>query len=158
MLFIQYHRASSGSTTQASADAIKLLRDPGFRVAVFSTSLSENDGSATRQDGPETNWPYFSAAIRVNDDVYIFDSVLLNAARIPRDREVRNILDVAQDTNKVYFTSKDVAGFTAGLAPEDAALKFCERELVLLTPSTRSQFWLQVASGTTESDFDRLRR
>lgn len=157
MFTIRFQRANSGSTTQASADAIALLRNPKFKVAVFSTSLPNDDGTATSADGPSTNWPYFSAAIRVDDHVHIFDSTLLNAARVPRDREVRDVLDVAQQLQNVFFTTSEVAGFTASLPPELAARRFSERQLAPLTPNTRSHFWLMVARGTPEGDFDRLR-
>ena len=157
MLFINYRRVNSSNTTQASQDAIKLLQNPELKAAVFSTSLTKDDGTAQRADGPDTNWPYFSAAIRVADEVHIFDSVLLNAARVPRDAEVRAILDAAQSTEKVYFMTDKAAGFTACLDPHDAAMRFCNQSVKPLTETTRSDFWLKVSNGTPESDFDRIR-
>lgn len=158
MFFIRYLRASSSSTSQASADAIKLLSDPKFKVAVFSMSPAKDDGTAKPGDGSTTNWPYFSAAIRVDDDVHIFDAPLLNAARIPRDREVRDILDVAQNNANVYFTSDEAAFFTVDLSPNAAAQHFCNRPVTALTPNTRSQFWLKLSKGIPEADLDRIRR
>lgn len=156
MFTMNYHR-TSGTTSEAAAQAIALLQDPGFKHAVFSASPWNNDGTATVADGPETNWPYFAAAIRVNDDVHIFDSVLLNAARMPRDREVREILDVAQAVGNVRLTADGKAYFTAGLTAEAAAQKLTNRQLIPLDAQSRVGFWNNLARGVTEAEFDRMR-
>ncbi|WP_382323296.1 hypothetical protein ACFJGX_26100 [Hydrogenophaga sp. UC242_50] len=153
MFFIEYCRFN-GNTTQACAEVIALLKDAKFSHAVFSTSPTENDGTASPNDGPDTNWPYFSAVIRVGDKVHVFDSTLLSAARYPRGLEVREILNVAQSTGSVYFT-QGVAGFTAGLSPEIAARCFTGVQLTPLTQETRSDFWLKVARGIPEHEFFR---
>jgi hypothetical protein len=156
MFTMKYHRAS-GNTTEAAAQAIALLKDPGFKHAVFSASPWSDDGTATAADGPETNWPYFAAAIRVDDAVHIFDSTLLNAARMPRDREVRQILDVAQTVGNVHLTADDKAYFTGGLTPEAAAQKLTNRQLIPLDAQSRVGFWNNLARGVTEAEFDRMR-
>ncbi|QHE78761.1 MULTISPECIES: hypothetical protein [unclassified Hydrogenophaga] len=151
MFFIDYARFE-GNTTQASSQAIALLQHDDFKFAVFSTSPDSADGTEKPADGPETNWPYFSAAIRVGDNVHIFDSTLLSAARYPRGSEVRDILDVAVQMGSVYFT-QGVAGFTAGLSPEAAARRFAGVPLTALTKETRSDFWLKVSRGIPEYEF-----
>lgn len=156
MFTIQYHRVT-GNTTEASAKAIELLKAPGYKHAVFSVSPKADDGTATNADGPDTNWPYFVAAIRVGDDVYVFDSVLLNAARLPRDREVRAILDAAVAAGHVHFTADGKSYFTASLSPEQAARILCDRPLQELNTSTRRDYFVSLSYGMTEEDFDRLR-
>ena len=154
MLSIEYNRFQ-GNTTLACAEVIALLQHDNFKSAVFSTSPDKADGTEDiRADGPDTNWPYFSAAIRVGHKVHIFDSTLLNAARYSRGLEVREILDVAQGVDDVFFT-QGVAGFTAGLKPETAAQRFAEVPVTPLTPATRSDFWLKVARGMPEHEFFR---
>lgn len=156
MFHITFHRAK-GTTSAAAAHAIALLKSPGFKHAVFSASPWDNDGTATEDDGPQTNWPYFIAAIRVDDDVHVFDSVLLNAARMPRDREVRDILDVAQVVGNVRITADDKAHFTAGLSPAAAVATLTNRTLVDLTASTRPGFFSHLSRGVTEKEFDAMR-
>lgn len=153
-MFSIKHDRFHGNTTLACAEVIALLHHDKFKSAVFSTSPDKEDGTNTDADGPDTNWPYFSAAIRVDDKVHIFDSTLLNAARYTRGLEVREILDVAQGIDNVFFT-QGVAGFTAGLKPEAAAQRFAEVPLTPLTPATRSDFWLKVARGMPEHEFFR---
>lgn len=144
MFEIKYHRVS-GNTGEASQKAIALLKDPVFKHAVFSTSPWKKDGTHTEGDGPETNWPYFSATIRVGDDVYVFDSTLLNAARPHRAREVSDILDVAQQLDAVFFVQGG-ARFTASMTPEAVAKYMSSRPLAKFTRETRAQFWTQVST------------
>lgn len=151
MFTIRYHRAT-GTTTQAASDAIAMLQHANFNCAVFSTSPSADDGTSIAADGGETNWPYFSAAIRVGDDVHVFDSTLLNAVRTHRGSEVRDILDVAQTKARVYFITEG-ALFTAGMTPEEAAKSFCNRPLTPFTPETRPFYWLKVANGRPEAEY-----
>lgn len=154
MFEIKYHRVS-GNTTEASDRAIALLKDAGFKFAVFSTSPARNDGSAEPSDGPESNWPYFSPTIRVGDEVHVFDSTLLNAARPPRAREVSNILDVAQRLDNVHFATNG-ACFTTAMTPEAVSKNMAKRSLTALTPGTRGLFWQQL-SAATEAEIERQR-
>lgn len=151
MFFIDFHRFPVTSTNDAVDQAIALLQDPDFRCAVFSTSPEKRDGKETHADEPTTNWPYLSAAIRVGDRVYIFDSVHISAARSQRAREVAHLLDVAVNQKNVFFTQETV-GFTAGLSPEDAARRFTDVQLTDLTPATRAYYWLKVGHGIPEHE------
>lgn len=134
-----------------------MLRDPDYKHAVFSTSPWENDGTATQDDGPETNWPYLVAAIRVGDDVHVFDTVLLNAARMPRDREVRDILDAAVAVGNVRYTADGKSFFTGSKSPDEVARMLSERPVLPLDDSTRHDFFVNLARGMTEAEFDRMR-
>ncbi len=151
MFFIAYKRFPVTSTNDAVSQIITLIQDPNFRVAVFSTSPEKADGTETPSDDPDTNWPYLSAAIRVEDKVYIFDSARINAARSHRASEVRDILDVAVNRKNVFFTQETV-GFTAGLSPEAAAKRFTDVQLTDLTSSTRPHYWLKVGHGIPEHE------
>lgn len=158
-MLMKYHRAQ-GNTTEAAAKAIELLRSPDYKQAVFSTSPWEDDGTATHDDGPHTNWPYLVAAIHVGDAVHVFDSVLLNAARMPRDREVRDILDAALAAGRAFYTADGKAFFTASKTPEEVVrlLVGNGRPLFSLDASTRRDFFVNLARGMTEAEFDRLRQ
>ena len=158
-MFIHYHRVNAPDTTSAASMAVELLKSPGYKQAVFSTSPWEDDGTATQDDGPHTNWPYLVAAIRVGDDVHVFDSVQLNAARIPRDREVRDILDAALAAGRAFYTADGKAYFTASKTPTEVVrLLVSNRPLLSLDASTRRDFFVNLARGMTEAEFDRLRQ
>lgn len=155
MFEIKYHRVS-GTTTEASEKAISLLKDARFKYAVFAASPARDDGSAKPSDGPETNWPYLCATIRVADEVHVFDSILLNAARPPRAREVSNILDVAQQLDNVHFAI-DGARFTTSISPDAVAKDMTKQSLTVLNPGTRGQFWQQL-SNLSEAEIELQRK
>ena len=157
-MLIHHQRVHAPNTGTAASIAVELLRSPQFKHAVFSTSPWEDDGTATDNDGPHTNWPYLVAAIRVGNDVHIFDSVLLNAARLPRDREVRDILDAALATDNVSYTADGKCFFTTSKSPEDVARLLGDRPTLPLNASSRSDFFVRLARGMTEAEFDRMRQ
>ncbi|QHC93036.1 hypothetical protein [Pseudomonas chlororaphis] len=83
------------------------------------------------------------------DSVFVvFDGVFLTAARYPRYLEVRDLLNVAEASDKVFY-SELRAPITIGMTPDNAVATLSELgEIKPLTPNTRADYFSLLSSFT----------
>lgn len=151
-----------GSTGDHASALINLLSDGNSKRVVFFASPLEPDSSFSNSyDGPESNLPLMAALVEyqipgVEQITIVFDGLFLTAARYPRYREIRSVLDVAVLSNKSWF-SKIRAPFTGSNTPEAAATTLgahCN-DLIQLTVTTRARYF-SLLSNLTEIELEKL--
>lgn len=150
-------RWKNSATGENARTLIAAIKDPNIKlVTLFATSVEADSAFTAESDGPETNLPLLVAlAESVTGNLTVYDGVFLTAARKPRYLEVRDVLDAATGTNKVYFSERR-APFTSALPPYDAARKLGElAQASQLTAGTRPKFF-RLLSGVTEAQYAEL--
>ncbi|WP_431229171.1 hypothetical protein [Burkholderia contaminans] len=149
-------RWNNGNTGQNAQGLIDAINDPNIATVTLFAGPTSKDASYTQSDGPDTNLPLLSAlAHSSSGNATVFDGVFLTAARKPRYLEVRDVLDAAVASGKVYFAASR-APFTSAQTPADAmrtlsAVSPAER----LTSANRAEFF-RLLSGVTEARFAEL--
>lgn len=150
----------SSNTGEKLAEILALLRDPSVeRVTFFATPLAPGEGYGDA-DGAESNLPEMVALVEgkfagMVDNVIVLDGAFLTAARIPRYREVRELLDEAQESGKIFF-SKTRAPFTSGLKANEAASVLSNLgPLKHFTAASRAEYF-SLLSNLTETELAKL--
>lgn len=152
MTVIRWTNGHTGANAQALLGAIS---DRAInRVILFATATRFHEGFSNL-DGPATNLPLLAAAtVSAQGDVTIYDGVFLTAARRPRYLEVRDVLDAAERSEKVYFGNSP-APFTSGLEPMRAWEQLRRIDVNPFSEKTRASFF-SLLSGVSEKDLERL--
>lgn len=77
----------------------------------------------------------------------VYDGLFLTAARRPRYLEIKDLLDVACDSGKAYFSPLR-APYTATLKPQDAArtLLNLKQSFKPLNPQTREEYFSMLST------------
>lgn len=139
-------RHPSESTLENLLALVGLINNPCSKKVVLFASPDSKAPEMSPSDGPENNLPLLAAFVeyeipKIDSVVVIFDGLFLTAARYPRYDEVRELLDLAQKSDKVFF-SETRAPFTSSLSAEDAA-KTLQSLLPIkrLTPETRADYF-----------------
>ena len=122
-----------------------MINDPGCQRVTIFASPEEEEGESDRSD---CNYRFVTALAEM--DIHgidqmgiVFDRMLLTAASAARYYDVRQLLDVAQASNKVFFGEERVP-FTSAMDPADAANelgKVAARGSQRLTPDTRASYF-----------------
>lgn len=149
-------RWTNGNTTQNAQGLIEAINDPNTATVTLFASPTSKDASFSHSDGPDTNLPLLSAlAHSSSGNTTVFDGVFLTAARKPRYLEVRDVLDAAIASGKVYFGASR-APFTSAETPADATrILSAVSPVEKLTSSNRAEFF-RLLSGVTEARFASL--
>lgn len=149
-------RWKNGSTTENARGLIETINDPNTATVTLFASPTSTDASYSHSDGPDTNLPLLSALAHSSaGNTTVFDGVFLTAARQPRYLEVRDVLDAAIASGKVYFGASR-APFTSAQTPVDATRTLSAVSPVeKLTSSNRAEFF-RLLSGVTEANFATL--
>ncbi|WP_049096381.1 hypothetical protein [Burkholderia cepacia] len=142
-------RWNNGNTTQNTQALIEAINDPNTATVTLFASPTSKDASYTHSDGPDTNLPLLSAlAYSSSGNTTVFDGVFLTAARIPRYLDVRDVLDAAVMSGKVYFGASR-APFTSAQTPADATRTLSAVSPVQkLTTANRAEFFRLLSSVT----------
>lgn len=154
-------RYQNQSTSQNVHALIEIIENPATTSVVLFASPKEPDASYTQtEDGPDTNMPLVSALVTFMlpgfDPIQlVYDGIFLTAARRPRFLEVVELMDAAQASTKVQFSSQRLQ-FTAGLDPVDAAnVMAAAQALVPFSATTRAQYFA-LLSTLTEANYSLL--
>jgi hypothetical protein len=150
----------SSNTGEKLAEILALLRDPSVeRVTFFATPVAPDAGYGDA-DGAEANLPEMVALLEgkfagMVENVIVLDGAFLTAARVPRYREVRELLDEAQENKKVFF-SKERAPFTSRLPATEAATVLSKLGPVKpLTAASRAEYF-SMLSNLSETEIAKL--
>lgn len=151
--------SSSSNTSYKLKSIIAAIRDPRVaRITLYATPSSPTEDYSDL-DGAEANLPEVAALATgtfIGDapiDV-VFDGAFLTAARYPRYAEVRTLLDEAEKSGKVYFSTERVP-FTANKSDcEAAAIMRTKAKLTLLTNQTRASYF-SLLSNVTEKEINK---
>jgi hypothetical protein len=142
-------RCFTDSTASCAHTLQTHIEDPHcVRVVLFASPTAPTP-DFSRSDGPETNLPLLAAISTyeipgVGPINVVFDGLTMTAERRPRYLEVKNLLDVAQRSSKVHFSTERIP-FTSGLDPEIAAQRMLfNGRTVRLTETTRPQYFSQL--------------
>lgn len=139
-------RFKNSTTTENVSTLIALINDPNCEQVILFGSPRSPTPEYSRSDEPETNLPLVAAVAKysipkVSEIYVVFDGLFLTAARCPRYYEVRELLDVAEKSSKVFFSAQPVP-FTSSKNPETAAQIMIDMNpIVQLSPSTRAQYF-----------------
>jgi len=140
-------RFENPNTTINVSTLITLINDQKCELVVlFGSERSPTSDFSRRSDGPDVNLPLVAALVKysipgVSEIYVVFDGLFLTAARRPRYLEVRELLDVAEQSAKVFFATHPVP-FTSGRSPEMAAKVMLDMApFVQLTPATLAQYF-----------------
>lgn len=150
-------RSHHFNTSDNLAAILDIIRDIKTTKVTLFASPEVPTQDMSDSDGPETNLPLLAAMAEyklpgVSEPLYVvFDGLFLTAARIPRYLEVRDLLDVAIASGKVFF-DKVRAPFTSSLTPDAAAECLGNLGPVsALTGETRASYF-RLLSNVSESD------
>lgn len=154
-------RYANGNTGINRDTLISFIRDPNIeKVILFASSSDTSAGYNLHTDGPETNLPLLSALAlgKIGGAIpiaVIFDGNFLNAARKPRYLEVRDVLDVAIENPKVFYSNRQ-ACFTSSMPPDDAlnALQKIGQSIQLSAANRKTFFSL--LCNVTEKEYETL--
>ena len=150
-------RYRNGNTSANEVTLVGLINDPACSKVILFGSPSAPTPDFSETDGLENNLPLMAALAKYSipgiDDLYVvFDGMFLTAARQPRYLEVRQVLDVAENSGKVFFATKSVP-FTSALSPSKAAkLLLSHVPTVPLAPSSRAQYF-SLLCGIPEAQY-----
>lgn len=142
------------SNTSSNLEALLAsINDPScVQVRLFATETTAT-AHFSDADGPENNLPLVAALaiykLAGEHEVHIVhDGLFLTAARLPRYYEVRQLLDAAENNQKVVFCFQR-APFTSAMSPVEAAAALLELQLVNeLTTATRSSYFSMLSNVT----------
>lgn len=129
------------------------------KITLFATQGTPTDSYSENSDGPETNLPLVSALAELDLPGFkplrlVFDGLILTAQRRSRYLEVRDLLDVAVASGKVYFSATTVP-FTSTNTPDEAAdVMQATGPQVLLDEQSRRQYF-SMLSSVSEEEFDK---
>jgi hypothetical protein len=136
-------RYKTDNTSKNLSALVNLINDPGCqRVTLFASPEESESGCS------DSSHRFVTALAEMDihgiDQVgIVFDGIFLTAASAARYYEVRQLLDVAQASNKVFFGEERVP-FTSAMDPADAANelgKLASRGSQKLTPDTRANYF-----------------
>ena len=148
---IRATRWQPGNTATNTQALLAAIAEPDIaRVTLFASPIKP-DTDFVHSDGPDSNLPLLVALTEaVDGDLCVYDGLFLTAARHPRYLEVREVLDAAEHSAKVYFAGTR-APFTSRLSPAEACEKLRGIEAKMrLTASTRANFF-RLLSNLTEA-------
>jgi len=142
---------NTGRNTQALLAAIV---DPGIARVTLFASPTKPDADFADSDGPDSNLPLLAALVEtISGDLCVYDGLFLTAARRPRYLEVREVLDAAELSDKVYFAGTR-APFTSSRSPAEAAETLHAIAAPLrLTSTTRASFF-RLICNVTEAQYN----
>lgn len=146
-------RSHPRNTSQNLDITIALLGNPDCTQLRLFASPTTDTGA-----GRSTNLPILTALAIMDApgglQYVIHDGMFLTAARYPRYREVKFLLDRAEDHTKVWV-GIERAPFTDDMAPADAASALMAIPVQNLTAATRKSFFGLLCS-LTEAEYDKL--
>ncbi|MFC3941601.1 hypothetical protein CCU68_34360 [Pseudomonas gingeri NCPPB 3146 = LMG 5327] len=146
-------RYSISNTSQNLNTLCELIRDQNcHRVILFGTVENELDS-----ENRDSNLPYVAALavyeIPNIDSIYVlFDGIFLTAARYPRYTEVRALLDVAQESGRVYFCEAR-APLTRTFTSEDAVAALKDLGPIRRLDADSRADYFALLSGFTEQQY-----
>ncbi|NIF42038.1 hypothetical protein F3J14_14310 [Burkholderia sp. Tr-862] len=151
MSVIRWEPENTGKNTQALLAAIA---DPSIALVTLFASPTKPDADFAHSDGPDSNLPLLAALTEsVEGNLCVYDGLFLTAARRPRYLEVREVLDAAERSAKVYF-AETRAPFTSALSAAQAAEKLrAIAASTRLTSATREDFF-RLLSNLTEAQYN----
>lgn len=151
MSVIRWEPENTGKNTQALLAAIA---DPRIALVTLFASPTKPDADFAHSDGPDSNLPLLAALTEsVDGNLCVYDGLFLTAARRPRYLEVREVLDAAEQSAKVYF-AETRAPFTSALSAARAAEKLrAIAASTRLTSATREDFF-RLLSNLTEAQYN----
>lgn len=117
-------RFSNSKTSNNVSALVKLLGDANCKEVILFATPSTPMADFSASDGHENNLPLVAAIAKyvipgITDAYVLFDGSFLTAARRPRYLEVRDLMDVAQESGKTYFFSGQ-APFTSSREEKSA--------------------------------------
>lgn len=154
MVAIRYSNKNTGAN---SYTLIGIIKDQNcIEINLFATqSIIDSD----RQDlnGLKGNLPLMAAIAKYKipgiDEVYVvFDGLFLTAVRRPRYLEVKEVLDAAEQSEKVFF-SKSAVSFTSDLQPEMAAEILLKSSPTTSFSKTTRQEYFSLLCSIPESQY-----
>lgn len=119
MVSLRYATKSTSDNVWALCD---LIRDNKCdEIILFSSVKNDLEGEHAKWNNNLTLVVALAKYIipHVDSVMVVFDGVFLTAARYPRYGEVRNLLDVAVASDKVYY-SRQRAPLTSEMTPDEA--------------------------------------
>lgn len=135
-------RHENDNTSRNARDLINIIKDENTeRVVLFATPGVEED----------TNCPLVAAVAEyeipgAQKVKVIYDGLFLTAKRRPRYDEVRDVLDNAESSGKVFF-AQERAPFTSKMNTDEAAAALeSVGGLLPLTPDTRAKYFSLLCS------------
>ena len=143
-----FKRHPTSSTSHNLHALITALNDSNCEAVILYATSSNSNADFSESDGAECNLPLVAAIARYTspETSVVFDGALLTATRPPRSMEVRELLDIAQESGKAAFFFGQVP-FTSSRQPEDAVkLLSSLGPLTQLTPATRAQYFSLLSS------------
>lgn len=147
-------RYKTDNTSNNLAAIVSLINDPECqRVFLFASPTNCIEGDNNNSSAPDTNLPLVVALAEfkihgIDKIRIVFDGTFLTAARSPRYYEVRQLLDIAQASNKVFY-GQERAPFTADMDPTKAAdelSKIAAKGIQQLTATTRTGYFSLLSS------------
>ncbi len=147
-------RYKSDNTSNNLAAIVSLINDPECqRIFLFASPANFIEGAHDNAGGPDANLPLVAALAEfkihgIDKIRIVFDGVFLTAARSPRYYEVRQLLDAAQASNKVFY-GQERAPFTSDMdstAAADELSKIAAKGYQQLTDRTRTAYFSLLSS------------
>ncbi|WP_248916030.1 hypothetical protein [Pseudomonas moorei] len=138
MVALRYDVKSTSVNVRALCD---MIRDGNSdQIILFASERNKPD------DEDDNNLPLVAALVQYTiphiGHVYVvFDGVFLTAARYPRYLEVRDLLELAETSGKVFFCQQPVP-LTSSLPPEQAVETMkASGSIKLLDVSSRASYF-----------------
>jgi len=125
------------------------------RVILFASPTKETQ-EMSHSDGPDPRLPLLSALAEYEiphiATIYIvFDGLFLTAALRPRYPDIKKLLDIAQESGKVFF-AKERAPFTSALTPANAVEELLKiKNIAKLNKESRASFFSLLSAIPEES-------
>jgi len=142
-------RYKTDNTSSSLAALVNLINDPGCQRVDLFAATPANCIEKGESDHPGSDNHFVAALAEYDihgiDKVQIvFDRFFLAASSAARYYEVRQLLDVAQASNKVFF-GEELVPFTFAMDPADAVNELgkvaARSSSQKLTPDTRASYF-----------------
>lgn len=150
MVSLRYATKSTSDNVWALCD---LIRDNKCdEIILFASVVNDLDDDEARYNN---NLPLVVALAKyiiphVDSVFVVFDGVFLTAARYPRYGEVRDLLDVAVASDKVYYSGRR-APLTSEMTPDEAVSTLIGLGPIQpLTVDSRANYFSLLSSFTEE--------
>lgn len=148
----------SANTSERLKCILSTIADAKVKQVILFATPRVATLDYSNSDGSEANLPEVAAlafgTFAGTEVVAVFDGAFLSAARYPRYSEVRQLLDAAVDSDKVYF-AEGQAPFTSSKSDDDALATLQGLgPFEKLTTTSRSRYFA-LLSNVTEGDLQR---
>lgn len=150
MLALRYKLSNTSDNVHTLAE---IIRDENCKqVILFGTTGNDLEAEIWDQNLPLVAALAIYEIPNIETIYVLFDGIFLTAARPPRFMEVQRLLDVAQESNRVYFCESR-APLTRTLNPEEAVNLLKDLgPTKRLTSDSRAQYF-SLLCGLTEQQY-----